>query len=71
MTYTLSALAELPGYLICVPMMEYWGRRPTLISVFAVGGASCVTVGILNGRMIIFNISVFVKIIQVDKVHLC
>jgi hypothetical protein len=44
LTYTLIALVELPGFAICVPMFEYWGRRPTLVTLMGVGGVDTICV---------------------------
>lgn len=47
-TYTLSALSELPGFLICVPMMEKFGRKPSIVSLLGVGGVSCIIAGFVH-----------------------
>ena len=47
-TFMLTALVELPGYVIAVPLMQYWGRKPTLVLLFAVGGISCILAGLLT-----------------------
>ena len=62
-SYTASALAELPGalidnalmhvfvaYLLAVPLMERLGRRPTLVIFYLLGGVSCIAAGALNER---------------------
>ncbi len=66
LTYTLSCLVELPGYFICVPMMEYWGRKPTMVTLFAVGGVSCILAGIIShGVYLCYNSSFTVDIIVI------
>ena len=64
-SYTASALAEVPGVkidsafmkvfvacLLVVPLMERLGRRSTLIICYLFGGVSCIVVGLLNERML-------------------
>uniref|UniRef100_A0A914W1A9 Major facilitator superfamily (MFS) profile domain-containing protein n=1 Tax=Plectus sambesii TaxID=2011161 RepID=A0A914W1A9_9BILA len=48
LTYTLSAISELPGFIICVPMMEKFGRKPSIVSLLGVGGISCIVAGFVK-----------------------
>uniref|UniRef100_A0A914XBX3 Major facilitator superfamily (MFS) profile domain-containing protein n=1 Tax=Plectus sambesii TaxID=2011161 RepID=A0A914XBX3_9BILA len=49
-SYMLSAAAELPGYLICVPMMQKLGRRTTHVVLIGVGGVSCIISGLIGNK---------------------
>ena len=42
-----SGLIEIPGYIITVPMLEYWGRKPSVILMWLLGGAGCILSGII------------------------
>jgi MFS family permease len=56
LTYTLTALSEIPGFFICVPMMERLGRKPSIVSLLGVGGISCIVAGFVELRKIILAI---------------
>jgi MFS transporter, putative metabolite:H+ symporter len=40
---TLVALAQFPGYAAAIYLVEAWGRRPTLATFLALGGAAALT----------------------------
>ncbi len=45
--YALLGIAELPGYLFIIPVMEKFGRIPSLVGTFGIGGVSCILSGTL------------------------
>lgn len=46
--FILSGSVEFISYALCIPMMEYFGRRPSLITFFGVGGISCIVSGLVE-----------------------
>ena len=40
--FLLSVFIEIPGYLFCIFLMDYWGRRPILSFCQIVSGIACI-----------------------------
>lgn len=43
--FVICGLVELPGYLLCIPLMECYGRRISLFAFLFISGISCIISG--------------------------
>lgn len=44
----LSALFELPGTILCIFLLKYWGRKPTLIMANLICGVSMIAIAFID-----------------------
>lgn len=44
----LSALFELPGTILCIFLLKYWGRKPTLIAANLICGVSMIAIAFID-----------------------
>jgi len=51
--FILSGIFELPGYAMCIPMLEKIGRKPTIIILLALSGVGCIISGVLPARFVV------------------
>ena len=49
LAFILSAIAELPAYLISPWLIDHWGRKPTLVFSLFLGGVCCIPAGYAPG----------------------
>ena len=47
LVFAIMSLAEIPGTIICVPLLDYFGRRPTVVAVEAFSAIACIIVGFI------------------------
>jgi hypothetical protein len=53
----LGGLMEIPGYIGSIPLVNYWGRKPTTILTFFVAGVAYLAVVFVPfGKRLIFAI---------------
>lgn len=43
-----SALFELPGTILCIFLLKYWGRKPTLIAANLICGVSMIAIAFID-----------------------
>ena len=60
LSFFLSGLVELPGYMLCWAVMDRWGRRWPLCLLMVVGGLFCsVTVLMPPGPSLLMQLFIF------------
>nr|XP_002128813.1 organic cation transporter protein [Ciona intestinalis] len=53
----LSGLVEIPAVFICIPLLDRWGRRPSLALFLVLSGISCVTMLFVPKKLLWLNIT--------------
>uniref|UniRef100_A0A914XA04 Major facilitator superfamily (MFS) profile domain-containing protein n=1 Tax=Plectus sambesii TaxID=2011161 RepID=A0A914XA04_9BILA len=61
LSYCLSAASELPGFLLCVPIMEKLGRRTALVIFLGTGGVSCIGAGLIKEKTAVLILAMIGK----------
>ena len=63
LSFILSALVELPAYVISIWFMDHWGRKPTLVLSFVLCGICCILAGFTSGtlKLILALIGIFLN----------
>jgi len=47
-SFILGAVVEIPGYLLCMLLIDVWGRKPFFVVCLLVTGVSCIGAGLMD-----------------------
>lgn len=50
--FVICGLVELPGFLLCIPLMECYGRRVSLFVFLFLSGVSCIISGFTDQSIV-------------------